>query len=59
MGWQDGKCYHFLSYQIPADDNHQHVILRRKSVIGGTDVTIILCLHVLITHRILINFWIC
>ena len=37
----------FLSYQIRTDDNYQHGILRRKSVIDETDVTIIVCLHVL------------
>ena len=38
---------------------HQHMLLRSESVIDGTAVAIILCLHVLITHHILINFWIC
>jgi hypothetical protein len=34
---------------------HQHVLSLRESLIHGTVVTIILCLHVLIAHRIFIN----
>jgi hypothetical protein len=35
------------------------VLLRRQSRIDGIAVTIILCLQVLITHRIFSNSWIC
>ena len=34
----------------------QHVPLQRESLIDGTVVTIMLCLHILITHHIFINF---
>jgi hypothetical protein len=37
---------------------HQHVLLRRESLIDGRAVTLMLRLHVLIIHRIFINFWI-
>ena len=37
----------------------QHVLLWQESLIDGTDVTIILCLHILIAHHIFICFWIC
>ena len=35
---------------------HQHVLSRRESLIDGKAVPIILGLHVLIAHRIFINF---
>jgi len=35
---------------------HQHVLLRRESLIGGTAITKKLCLYILSTHRICINF---
>ena len=37
---------------------HQHVLLRRESLIDGRAVTLMLRLHFLIIHRIFINFWI-
>jgi hypothetical protein len=35
---------------------HQHVFLRRESLIYGISVTIILCLHVIIAHHMCLNF---
>jgi hypothetical protein len=44
---------HNLCCQIRADDNFYD---GKVSLIDGASVTIILCLHVLIAHRIYINF---
>jgi hypothetical protein len=35
---------------------HQHVLSRLESLIDGTAIAIRLCLHILIAHRIFINF---
>ena len=35
---------------------HQHVLLRQESLTDGTDVTIMLHLHILIAHHIFIHF---
>jgi hypothetical protein len=36
---------------------HQHVPLLQESLIDGTTVPILLCLHVLITYDIFTNLW--
>jgi hypothetical protein len=52
-------CSIFHPSKFEQTITHQHMFLWSESVIDGTAVTIILCLHVLLTHHILINFWIC
>jgi hypothetical protein len=44
--------FYLLPCQIQADNNSPPW----ESLIDGTAITIILCFHVLITHRIFINF---
>jgi hypothetical protein len=50
-----------LSFILPNYDQTitHHVYLRQESIIDGTVLTIISCLHFLIVHQIFINFWIC
>jgi hypothetical protein len=54
MGWQDiSKLYLSLPLGIISANPVGQLVL--KTGIGGASVTIILCLHVLIAHRIFIN----
>ena len=48
-------CFIFHPVKFGQTMTNQRVLLRRESVIDGTAVPMILCLHILITHRILIN----
>ena len=49
-------CSFFQPAKFKQTIIHRHMLLRWKSLIDGTAVTIILCLHVLITRHIFINF---
>jgi hypothetical protein len=46
------RCFIFEPVKFEQTITRQHVLLRRKNRIDETSVTIILCLHFLITHRI-------
>ena len=50
-----GDVAHNLFWQIPADNNMRSYD-GKVSLIDGASATIILCLHVLIAHRIFISF---
>ena len=51
-----GQCHTIYAAKFEQKITHQHVLLRLEaSLINGASVTIILCLHVLIAHRIFIN----
>ena len=52
-------CFIFYPAEFEQIMTHQHVLSRREILIDGKAVAIILDLHVLIEHRIFINFWIC
>jgi pyruvate-formate lyase len=54
-------CTIFYPAKFEQKITHLHVLLRWASLIDGTDATLILCLHDLITHHVHIfnNFWIC
>ena len=52
-------CLIFQPFQFKYTIIQQHVLLKWEGLIDGTAITIILCLHVLIAHRIFINFFTC
>ena len=51
-----GNAAHNLCCHIRADDNTSTCAFTKVSLIDGTSITIILCLHILIAHLIFINF---
>ena len=55
VGW----LFYLSHCQIRADDNSSTCALRQENLVDGTVVAIMLCLYVLITHCIFINFWMC
>ena len=56
---QQVGCSIFHHAKFEQTITHQHALLRQENLIDGTVVSIILCLHVLITQGIFISFRIC
>jgi hypothetical protein len=52
-------CSIFQPAKFEQTITNQHALLPLENLIDGTAITIILCLHILIAHRISINFFIC
>ena len=50
-------CSIFQPAKFEQTITYQHVLSRQESLIDGTAVTIILCLHVLIVHHVCLLFF--